>query len=284
MNMPKKYYVPWSDIDPALRHGGISDELGGFVAPDLGDNPSSSNRTLVGLFRHFNQAVASISMHPISDKEGFPDKALVDESLKAVQTFMEMVITSTHSHASKFFSNTHAIPPVEHFQLNAIRFPLRSQFAADFVFYGLGTLVEIAENNRNSAHKGIDPDCAETLLAGMYDWKAEQMKFWFGKEVAGEISDREMAEMYEAVTTPNPFYPDITAETPDDEDVEDALTGVDVMKWLPTKADWTMFDQLRRRRYKPERVFQPEAVRHTTEDVRTPDTHTAPSGTGGPNV
>lgn len=286
--MPQKYYIPWEQVDPALKHGGIPDELAGmFVAPDLGDNPTSSNRTLVSVFYEWSQAVASVSMHPLATVEGHPDKAIVDEALRATQTFMERVITSTHSHASKFFYNTHAIPPVEHFRFNAIRSPeiLRNQFAADFVFYGIGALVELAENNRNGVHKGIDPDAAEVLLAGMYDWKGEQMKYWFGKEIAGEISDREMAELYDKVTVPNPFYPDRTSDQPPPEETKEALTGIDVMTWIPTENDWTTFSHLRRRRYKAERVHQPEGVLHTTEDVRTESLHNAPgTNTGGPTV
>ena len=286
MAMPPKYYRPWSEVDPSMTHGGIADELGRFVAPDLGDNPTSQNRTMVTIFQEFNLSLTAISMHPYSDVKGFPDRALIEESLKVAQTFAERVITNTHTHATKFFSHTHAIPPTEHFKLMPIRYPLGNTFADEFVYWGLGTLVEIAENNRNALHKSLDPTASEIVLRGMYSWKADVMKFWFAKEVAGEISDAELDELFASLKLPNPFYPDVTSDKPEAGDVVKALTGLDVLKWLPDEPDWTVFAQLRRRRHQPERVLQPEASMPTTEDVTPHNTMTSPDAlsTGGPQI
>lgn len=283
--LPEKFYIPWSVVDPALQHGGVPGGLEGFIAPDLGDNPMSNNRTLVDIFYELSMGVASVSMHPQADVEGFPGRGLVEEALKCTQTFAEKVICNTHTYATKFFYHTHCIPPSEHFRFNGIRYPLRNGFGDTFVYYGVATLVELAENNRNGAHKGLDPKASQIILNALYDWKGEVMKYFFGKEIAGEISEREMLEMFANINTPNPFYPDVTAETPDEDDTDEALTGLDVLKWLPTKEDWAMFHQLEARRYTPERVFQPEGTDQTTEDVRTDTTHTAEGlSTGGPQV
>lgn len=284
MAMPEKYYKPWSEIDPNMTHGGIADELGRFVAPDLGDNPTSQNRTLVTIFQEYNLSLMAVSMAPYSDVRGFPDRRLIEECLKVAQTLAERVITNTHTHATKFFSHTHAIPPTEHFKLMPIRYPLGNTFADEFVYWGIGTLVELAENNRNAVHKSLDPAASEVILRGMYSWKADVMKFWFAKEVAGEISDKELDDLFANVKLANPFYPDVTAEKPSEGEVAEALTGLDVLKWLPEENDWTVFAQLRRRRHFPERVLQPEAAMPTTEDVTPHNTTTAATSTGGPQI
>ena len=283
--LPEKFYVPWSTIDPALQHGGIPGGLEGFIAPDLGDNPTSNNRTLVDIFYELSMGIAAVSMHPMADVEGFPGRSLVEEALKCTQTFAEKVICNTHTYATKFFYHTHCIPPTEHFRFNGIRYPLRNGFADNFVYYGVATLVELAENNRNGAHKGLDPKASMVILNALYDWKGEVMKYYFGREIAGEISEREMMSLFENVNVPNPFYPDISADQPDPGEVAEALTGFDVLKWLPSDVDWTTLSNLESRRYTPERVYQPEGTDQTTEDVRTEHAHTSPDmSTGGPTV
>jgi len=283
--LPVKFYVPWSKIDPSMQHGGIPNGLAGYVAPDLGDNPTTNNRSLVTIFYELNAATSAVSMHPMADVEGFPGRDLVEEALKAMQTFAERLITNTHTHATRFFVHTHCAPPTEHFKLNGIRYPLRNSFGDEFIYWCLATLVELAENNRNGAHKGLDPKGSQVVINALYSWKSDVMKFYFGKEVAGEISERELLSLFETINTPNPFYPDETAQTPSKEATDEALTGLDVLKWLPTDPDWSMFAQLETRRFTPERIFQPEGTDQTTEDVRSEQGHTAPGeATGGPTV
>lgn len=268
MPMPEKFVKPWSEIDSSLRHGGIADELAvGWVGPDLNDNITTQNRDMAHLVYQLGQYATSISMHPEAEMEGFPGKRLVSESLDAMDTFTERVVDVTHTHASKFFAFTHAVPPVSMFRFTPVRFPVRNQFADDFLHYAIGTMIEIAESNRNSVHQGLDPSAANTIMEALWNWKATVMKFWFDKEVAGEISSRELNELYLGKLRPQPSYPDNSAETPAPDKVAEALTGLDVLAWVPTAADWTKFAELHERRYTPERAFQPEGARPTTEDV-----------------
>ena len=268
MPMPEKFTIPWVQVDPTLRHGGIPDELAvGWVGPDLNDNTQTQNRDAAYLVYMLGQFATSISMHPEADAEGFPGKRLVEEALSAMDTFTERLVDVTHTHSTKFFSFTHAVPPVSQFRFTPIRYPVRNAFADDFLHYAIGTMVEIAENNRNALHQGFDPNASNILLEAMWNWKATVMKFWFDKEVAGEISSRELNELYEGVSRPQPSYPDVTSDTPSESDTAEALAGLDVLAWVPTASDWTKFAELHSRRYTPERAFQPEGARPTTEDV-----------------
>lgn len=287
MVMPTQFYVPWAQVDPDLKHGGIPDELAvGWVAPDLGDNKFTTNRDIQNITWMLSQVAASISMHPEAESEAFPGRRLVEEAIKGMDTITERVVDVTHTHATKFFSFTHAVPPVSAFKLNAIRYPVRNQFADDFIHYCIGTMVELAENNRNAVHQGLDPTAANIIMEPLYNWKATVMKYWFDKEVAGEISAEELNTLYAGIGKPKPSYPDTTAETPSEADTAAALTGLDVLAWFPTASDWTKFAELQVRRYTPERVLQPEGARQTTEDVRFEQGHNADGtvSTGGPSI
>lgn len=284
--MPTKFTKDWEQIDPELRHGGIPGQtIDGWVGPDLGDNLTTTNRDTHRIVYSLSQIATAISMNAESDMQGFPGRRLVEETLMAAATFVEMVVDVTHTHATKFFAFTHAVPPTSVFKITPIRYPVRCQFADDFLHYAIGTIIELAETNRNAAHQGLDPKASNIILEGLWTWKAQVMKFWFDKEVSGEISSRELADLYAGITRAVPSYPDQTSETPDSAGVDKALTGIDVLAWLPTPADWTKFAELQERRYKPEVIFQPEDTRQTTEDALPPGgvEPAAGTSTGGPN-
>lgn len=283
--MPTKFTKDWEDIDPSLRHGGIpSQTTDGWVGPDLNDNTQTTNRDIQNLVYMLCQIATAISMNPEADAQGFPGRRIMEDALKAMATFVERVVDVTHTHSTKFFAFTHAVPPVSQFKVTPIRYPVRSQFADDFLHYAIGTIVELAESNRNAVHQGLDPNAANIILEALWNWKATVMKYWFDKEVAGEISSAELAELYSNISRLQPSYPDVTAETPSDAAVSVALTGLDVLAWMPTEADWTKFADLQQRRYSPEVIFQPESTRQVTEDVLPAGGVTvSPTSTGGPN-
>lgn len=287
MPMPERFTKPWELIDPTLRHGGIAGELAGqFVGADINDNAQTTNRTVISLFNDLGMFASSISMHPEADVAVNPPRRIVEECLQAMMTFAGDVICNTKTHATKFFSFTHAVPPVSTFGLWPIRFPVKSEFASEFLHFAIGTLIEIAENSCNGFHKNLDPKSANCILEPLYEWKATLMKQRFAIEVPGEISQAELMKLYETINTPNPFYPDVTTATPSKEATAEVKTGMDVLSWVPTEADWTQFARIHLLRYRPERILQPEATRQTTEDVISPDA-TAADGTAvtqGPNA
>lgn len=270
MAMPGRFFKPWAEIDPSLKHGGIPGELEPFfVGPDLNDNPETKNPDLTNIFHTAQNAVRSISMHPNAMKEGYPDRGVVEESLLAVNSMLERIVDVTHTSATKFFTWCHAIPPNLGYSLAPIRFPVRQEYANTFVHYGIGLLVEIAELNRNANHSGLDPQAADRLIAPIYNWKANVIKFYFDHEVAGEISRDEQTELFDGKYRPGPTVsrPDESADRPDSAATTDALSGVDVLQWFPSKEDWAVFGRLQDSRYVPERIFQPEGAYSTTEDV-----------------
>ena len=287
MAMPTKFYRPWADIDPDLKHGGIDGELAPyFVGPDLNDNSTTKNPDQLRIFMEVQAVGQSISMAPESMKQGAPGRRIVEEALKGINTVFERVVDVTHTDATRFFEWCHAIPPNLGFALAPIRFPLRQEFANQFVHYCIGTLVETAELNRNANHAGLDPNSAEKLIAPLYNWKANVMKYYFDLEVAGELSRAEMNDLFEGKYRPGPTVspPDQTAERPDKAALEEALSGADVMQWFPSDADWANFARLASERYVPERIYQPEGSLATTEDVAyeqavNPDTGASVIGT-----
>lgn len=270
MSMPAHFFLPWVKIDPTLRHGGIAGELEGqFVGPDIGDNTATKNLDMLSIFQAVNEVGASISMHHEADREGYPAKSIVEESLQAVNYVIEHIMDRTHSTASKFFGWNHAVPPTQLYKIRPLRYPLRSAYAQEFVHFAIGALVECAENNRNAAHSGLDPQAADKLIAPFYDWKARQMKFYFDIEVEGELSREELNTILGGKFRPGPTVspPDETAETPNEDALSDALKGANVLQWYPDQKWWAVFGNLNDKRYQPERIWQPEGARATTEDV-----------------
>lgn len=268
--MPTKFFKPWSEIDSELKHGGIEGELAPyFVGPDLNDNPISKNPDLVSVFHTTQAVVRSISMSPEAMKEGYPGRRIVEEALRGVNLICEKVVDVTHTDATRFFEWCHAIPPNLGFALAPIRFPLRQEFASTFVHYGLGLLVEIAELNQNANHAGLNPQSADKLIAPLYNWKANVLKYFFDLEVAGEITVNEMNALLNGKYRPGPTVSptDESAERPDAAATKEALSGVDVMQWFPSDMDWVNFGRLANERYVPERIYQPEGALSTTEDV-----------------
>jgi hypothetical protein len=268
--MPTKFTLPWATIDPALKHGGITDALAPyFVGPDLGDNPNTMNGDMVMIFRELSRVTQSISMAPEAMKEGAPGRRIVEEALRGMNTVLEKIVDVTHTDATRFFEWMHAIPPNMVFPLVPIRFPLRQEFANQFVHYGLGLLVEVAELNRNANHAGLDPQSADVLIAPLYNWKANVLKYYFDLEVAGEISRQEMNELFNGKYRPGPTVSraDDSAERPDPDAVNEAMSGIDVVQFFPSLQDWANFGRLAQVRYVPERVLQPEGALSVTEDV-----------------
>ena len=252
-----------------------------FVGPDLGDNPITKNADIISIFNAVRNVTASISMSPEGMKQGYPGRRIVEESLRGMNTILEKIVDVTHTDATRFFEWMHAIPPNLTFPLAPIRFPLRQEFATQFVHYGLGLLVEVAELNRNANHAGLDPQSADVLVAPLYNWKATVMKYYFDLEVAGEISRQEMQELFDGKYRPGPTVspPDDSAERPDATALSEKMSGIDVVQWYPSDADWSNFGRLADERYVPERIMQPEGALSTTEDVAYEHTVRSTDGT-----
>jgi hypothetical protein len=282
MALPTKFTKPWSAVDPSMQHGGIPGGLSeGWVGADLTDNLSTTNKDIHSTVYWLSQALTAVSMNPEADAQGMPGKRLVEQCLSVARTFTEMVVDCTHTHASKFFAFTHAIPPSNMFKITPIRYPVRSIFAEEFLHYGIGTLIELAENNRNAVHKGLDSQASNVILEATYTWKAGVMKYWFDKEVAGEISTAELENLYMGLTRSVPSYPDVTAETPETGDVAEALSGLDVLAFVPTNADWTKVRRIaqpsfRARSYFPARSCATRNGRHAARRRCEPFLHRRP--------
>lgn len=277
MPLPTNFWIPWNEIDPDLTHGGIEGELEGqFVGPRLGDNPNTKNTDMLTVFHALRDGAAALSMHPSANNEGPPMRNEVEESLVAWNWITERVLDRIQPTSNRLFQWCHATPPTIGFDVRPVRFPLRQEYLHGAIYMLLGTMVETAESNANGFHSGIDPQSAHKILAPLYHWKANVIKDWFDKEVAGEISEDELKQIYGGVSRPGPniVLPGETQPTADAGDVSEVLQGISVLQWFPDTEDWTVFGNKRLELYYPERIFQPEAGMRTTEDVapeqRTP--------------
>ncbi len=279
--LPEKFWQPWGDVDPALHHGGIPGVVGeGYVAPLLGDNPKTLNADLHRIFAVVRDSAASLSVAPGSDVEGPPVRNGVEEALRAYNWIAERILDRTKTVSTSFFQWTHARPPARLFALRPIRYPLRNEFFNEAVFFLLGMAVEIAESNANGLHANLDPSSSIRILAPLHHFKANMMRDYFDVEVAGEITLDELNALFEGIQVPATVLPSSETQTPPDAGaVAEALAGVDVLKWFPTDAEWAVFGRKHTAVYKPERLWQPEGTRGTTEDI-APETPT-PAGTGG---
>jgi hypothetical protein len=278
MAMAKKFYLPWAHIDPDLKHGGISGELeGNYVGPDLGDNTTTKNRDLLLIFSCVRDVAAALSMMPGADVEGPPLRNHVNETLQAMNWIMERTMDRTAVCSSDFFMWTHAIPPVEHFKLRPIKYPLRMAFMDDVVFHLIGLHVEFAEMNANGFHSSLDPSSTARLLAPLYHLKAKIALDWFDKEVEGQVSVEELSDLFQNIKPPGPnIVPSGESHpTPTPEAVAQALQGISLIQWFPTKEDWQVFGKKRTMLYKAERIWQPEGAISATEDV-APENPTQP--------
>ncbi len=270
MAFPTQFYVPWVEVDPSFRDGGIPGELAGqFVAADLGDNMTTRNIDILKIFHVVNAVAASISQHPEADTEDYTQKRLLEECLEGINWILENIVDVTKASNVSQFSWTHAIPPINQFSFQPVRYPVRNAQANEFLHYMLGEMVEVAESSRNAAHAGLDLKCCDMLIAPLYSLKAKIIKYYFDLEVAGELSKDELQGLMVGKRRAGPTVsiPDESTERPDNADILEAMSGVDVIQWFPTAADWVVFATLREARYSPNRLFQPEGSRDVTEDV-----------------
>ena len=257
-----------------MTDGGIPGELGGFVGPDLGDNPRTKNQDIKTIFTAVMTTAASISMSPEANKEGPPQRNIVEETLRALNFVFERILDRTTTMSTVMFEWCHATPPYETLHLRPVRYPLRQTFADQAVHYLLGTLVEIAEVNRNANHSMLDPSSAARLLAPLYHLKALIAKDYFDVEVSNEISLQEMVQLMSGV---KPIGPEIvpsgeSANLADATAIAEAMQGIDLLQWFPSNQEWVTFGVKQAAVYKPERVWQPEGATGTTEDVASENT------------
>ena len=274
MAIPQKFHKPWVEIDPAMTHGGVAGELTEFVGPDLNDNPRTKNQDIKTIFTAIMTTAASISMAPEANKEGPPQRNIVEEVLRALNFVMERVLDRTQTMSTSTFEWCHATPPYEYLMLRPVRYPLRQTFADQTVHYLLGTLVEIAEMNRNANHSMLDPNTAERMLAPLYHLKSLIAKDYFDVEVSGEISLQEMIAIMSGVKKIGPtIVPSGESQNlATREDVTDALSGINLIQWYPNQENWATFGEKMVQMYHAERVWQPEGAYPTTEDVASENT------------
>jgi len=273
--MQEKFYLPWAEIDPDLKHGGIPGELEPhYVGPDLGDNPKTRNRDLYYIFGVARDGAAGLSMRPAADLEGPPNQNAMSEVLKALNWYFERVLDRTKVCSTPEHEWCHAIPPYETFKIRPIKYPLRNEFMDNVIFYWIGTLVEIAELNRNGNHSYLDPSSSLRILSALFHLKKTIIKDWFDQEVANEISLAELQELFAGLVQPGPVIVPAgeSAPKPEGESVKAALTGVDTLQWFPDESDWAIFGKKHTEMWKPERLFQPEGAIPATEDVASEDT------------
>jgi hypothetical protein len=274
MAIPQKFHLPWSEIDPAMTHGGIPGELTEFVGPDLGDNPRTKNQDIKIIFTAVMTTAASISMAPEANKEGPPQRNIVEETLRSLNFIFERILDRTQTMASNTFEWCHATPPYEYLMLRPVRYPLRQAFADQVTHYLLGTLVEIAEMNRNANHSLLDPNTAHRMMAPLFHLKKLICKDYFDVEVAGEISLNEMIALMSSVKKVGPVVvpPGESQNLASAESVAEAMTGIDLLQWYPNDQHWATFGEKLAQMYHPERVWQPEGAYPTTEDVASENT------------
>ena len=266
MPVPQRFYVPWADIDPTGLDGGIPGELGEFVGPDLGDNTRTLNRDILRVFSDVRDVAASISMHPEADMQGEPSRSLIEEILKGGDLVLERIFDRTRTQATRNFLWHHATPPYEPFMLSPVRYPVRSEFALNVLYYYIGAMVEVAELNANARHTSIDPATAAAMVGPFYQIKAMIMKDYFDVEVANEISMVEMESLFSGQLQP------VLVETGSsgkraEASAGESLQGANVVMWAPNQEDWVYYAKRQQERYVPERIQQPEAKKVTTEDV-----------------
>lgn len=281
MAIPAKFYQPWSEIDPSGNHGGLPGNLDEFVAPRLGDNPSTQNRDLHYIFADVRDCAAALSMHPQGTVEGPPIRNTVEEVLKALNLCLERIVDRTKSTSTNFFLWQHAVPPAEDFRQRPIRYPLRNKFLDSCIYFFLGALVEIAEANANGLHAGLDTQSGALLLSPFLHLKATCAKDLFDREVEGEISPNELAGLFGSLPpAPTITTPDETQPAPPAEAVSGVLSGIELLQWYPDDAEWTIFAHKNANAFRAERIWQPESASPTTEDVAPPQ----PVPSVGPTV
>ena len=267
--IPDKFWLPWSEIDPAGNHGGIAGALSEYVAPRLGDNTKTKNVDLHTIFQVLSEVASATSRHPMANLEGPPGRGLVEETLRALNLVFERIMDRTRVNATNYFTWTHATPPYLDFKVRPVRYPLRNPFAEQVIYFMLGTLVEVAEVNANGFHSSLDPSSAYRLVAPLYHLKANIIRDYFDQEVENELTQSELVAVTAGVVRPGPTIVPAGSSIPkpDAAKVSEELKGVDVIQWFPDQEDWVTFGNKNSEMYKAERIWQPEGAAADTEDV-----------------
>jgi len=271
MGVTGEFHVPWKDIDPTLQHGGIPggglDEE--FVGPNVGDNQKTTNISMYEIFRECNDIAAAYSCNPEGNTEGIPSRNAVEEILKFINSYIELVSDRCVSSANRVFQWTHATPPNIDFVMRPVRYPLRNVFMNKAVYYLLGAQVEIAEMNSNAGHCNASPSASARMMAPLLNLKMEIAKSYFDQEIGGELSADEVATILAKIKKPGPTIvpSDESMPLPDQADIDAAKEGINVLQWFPDAKHWTIFAEKRDSAAKKERIFQPEGASRTTEDV-----------------
>jgi len=269
MPIPEKFWQPWSEIDPTGNHGGIAGALSEYVGPRLGDNAKTKNVDIHTIFIEMSEAASSLSRHPAANTEGPPIRPIMEETLRALNLIFERILDRTRVCATGYHYWTHATPPMLDFKVRPIRYPLRSMFAEQVIYFLLGTLVETAEVNANDYHSNLDPSSAYRLTSPLYHLKANIIRDYFDIEVENELTTEELVGLTAKLTRPGPTIVPAGSTQPkaDSKEIEESLSGVDVLQWFPDQGDWVTFARKQMEVYKSERIWQPEGAGSSTEDI-----------------
>jgi hypothetical protein len=273
--IPDEFWQPWAEIDPSGTHGGIPGELADYVGARLGDNPKTKNIDLDLVFQVVRDTAASLSMHPYANKEGPPERGMVEETLKGINWILERMLDRTRTVATKFFTWCHATPPYRSFFQRPIRYPLRSTYMDQVIYHLLGDLVEIAENNANAFHSCMDPSSAQKVMDPVLHLKGNIIRDWFDQEVANDL--------FADISKPGPTIVPRgeTQPAPEGSAVGEVLRGVSLLQWYPGSEHWAIFARKQTEQYKPERIWQPEGAGSATEDIAPETPMRSPAVTPG---
>jgi len=268
MAVPERFYIPWNQVNGATSlPGGFPGELGDFVAADLGDNAQTRNSAAVRLYDAVQEVATTLSTHPYADLQGYPERSMVEESLLGCNSILQKIVDRTQASSDSLYKWVHRTPPYRSFGLMPIRYPVRNPFLSEVVFNLIGLLGEIAEANANTLHRGFDIRTGRQFLRTPLLIKSDIARDFFDIEVAGEISDDELRELFTGITTKVVPRPGDTASAPSAEAVAEAMAGVAIIDWQPSDVHWAVFGKKRDSAFDIERITQPEAGRTTTEDA-----------------
>jgi len=277
------FHVPYTGTIGPDMPGHASD----FVIANIGEHKVTNNSDLWLLIDRVQAEAQSLGNSP-AFVQPIVDPQFIRDTLLAIDRVRAMAVGMLISQASGFFTRRFGGPSQKAHALAPIMYPGVNRIGAVVVESFLCSLHQAPRVNSNMFDQGLlSEDCA-TVLHSLISAKGRIMRQLFQKELAGELSPAELTALFEGSTLQPPSQrptgaaalANETVPAPDAAQLTEALSGVDVVTWVPTDGDWAICATVLKRMTPPpgpaQLPMEPLAV-----DDGTLVTGTAPATTGG---
>lgn len=235
---------------------------GEYLQVRLPTTSETNNQDCWDIWKKINMEAQAISAGPFSS-QSMVTRDLIDRSLKGIDKIFAMISDRIKTPINRVFSNTYGKPSSYKFVPYPIRWTGSNEDALSIVMDFCTAAYQVPHVQSNRLDKVVMSYDASILASPLFDLKSRIAGKYFQKEIQGDVDADELNALFAGGNLKPPLSRGLTGErdlpdtnarddaslkdesakAPDEDKLSQALAGVDIWKWVPTKGDWAIFAQ-----------------------------------------